>query len=227
MKKHYVPKTINISKIVVDPFNPPARTADKTKLRELSSDIKKNGLLDEIKVRKPFKDEKKGCYYVFDGHRRLQALKVLKATKIDCFVYTLANKEEAERMYNSINSTSMKMTSAQYAYRWLMGCTIPKKHMQDIDLLSNWFGSKGEKFKQEVGKYCVSSASPVHHILTTRSYVEFFRKKQDPDIPGVKQILNASFKDPVFRTWRNVLFGRQAEQPISKKQVLERIYGAK
>ena len=231
MKRHYVPKTISISKIVVDTLNPPARTADKTKLKELSSDIKKNGLLDELKVRTPFKGETKGYYYLFDGHRRLQAMKLLKANKVDCFVYTLENREEAERIYNSINSTSMKMTSAQYAYRWLMGCTIPKKHMQDIDLLSNWFGSKGEKFAKSVEKYCVGSASPRQHVLVIQTYLDYFRHKKAQlngyDVPKPTSILRASFKDPIFRTWKNTLWGKVAEKPIDLNQIIERIDGAK
>jgi len=235
MKKHYVAKTIDVGKIVVDPFNPPRRIANKSKLYELSADIKRNGLLDEIKVRMPFKGERKGYYYVFDGHRRLKAMKMLKATKIDCFVYTLEDKEEAERVYNSINSTSMKMSSAQYAYRWLMGCTIPKKHMNDIELLAGWFGGKKETFRQQVRNYCIGNTSPRQHVLTTQAYLDYFFRKNKKakliprtyDVPTPKDILKTSFKDSTFRTWKSSLWGRSAERPINPDQIIERINDAK
>ena len=225
MKRHYVSKEINISQIVVDPYNPPIRTENKKKLQELARDIKKNGLLDEIKVRKPFKDEEKGKYYVFDGHRRLQAIKILRSTHIDCFVYTLKNKEEAENIYNSINSNSMKMDSSQYAWRWLKGCAVPEKHLRDLDLLANWFGSNGERFKKNVMLYCTKNASPRAHVLTVNSYLEYFRRNEGDNDPSHKQIVEASFKNPIVRAWKNYLLGKKEEKPLDRDRIISQILG--
>jgi len=232
MKKHYVPKKIDISKIIVDPFNPPRRLK-RIELRALANDIKENGLLDELKVRKPFKGEKKGYYYLFEGHRRLQALKMLKETKADCFVYTLENKEEAERIYNSINSTSMKMDSAQYAWRWVNGCTIPQKHLNDIIKLADWFGNckqqtiKDKKFKKQIKDHC-TGISPRAHVLVVESFLKYLNTYTGNNSnPSNKKILNASFKDHVIRSWKNSLMGKKAEKPISRKRVIERINSIK
>lgn len=223
MKKHYDSKKINISKIIVDPFNPPIRTENKFKIQELSRDIGKNGLLDEIKVRKPFKNEKKGYYYVFDGHRRLQAIKMLREDSIDCCVYTLKNKAEAESIYNSINSLSMKMDSSQYAWRWLKGCTIPEKHLRDLDLLANWFGSKGERFKKNIMLYCTKNASPRSHVLTVNSYLEYFRRNEGDNDPSHKQIVEASFKNPIIRAWKNYLLGKKEKKPLDRDRIISQI----
>ena len=225
MKKHHDSKKIDISKIIVDPFNPPIRTENKFKIQELSRDIRKNGLLDEIKVRKPFKSEKKGHYYVFDGHRRLQAIKELRENSIDCSVYTLKNKAEAESIYNSINTLSMKMDSSQYAWRWLKGCTIPQKHLTDIKILSNWFGSCGDKFKKHVMLYCTKTASPRQHNLTVATYLEYFKRNEGEDDPSHKQILEASFKNPTVRSWKNFLFGKKEQKPLTRKRIIDQILG--
>ena len=231
MKRHYKAREIDMSKIVVDPFNPPERLK-RIELRALANDIKENGLLDELKVRKPFKGEKKGYYYLFEGHRRLQALKMLKETKADCFVYTLENKEEAERIYNSINSTSMKMDSAQYAWRWVNGCTIPQKHLNDIIKLADWFGNckqqtiKDKKFKKQIKDHC-TGISPRAHVLVVESLLKYLNTHPGNDDPSKKKILNASFKDHVIRSWKNSLMGKKAEKPISRKRVIERINSIK
>ncbi len=103
--------------------------------------------------------------------------------------------------------------------------------MQDIDLLSNWFGDKGEKFAKSVEKYCIGLTSPRQHVLVTQTYLDYFRHKKAQlngyDVPKPKSILRASFKDPVFRNWKSTLWGKVAEKPIDLNQIIERIDGAK
>jgi len=97
---------IEISKIKPNPDN--ARKLFK-EIEKLAEDIKQNGLINKILVRRV-----NNHYEIVQGERRFKALKLLRHNKIDCEVRELT-KEEAQRISLSENIQREDLTPIELA----------------------------------------------------------------------------------------------------------------
>jgi len=149
--------TIRLDKIKLDPGQP-RKKFDQTKIKELSSSIKEEGLQQPILV-KPDKDyNKTGKVVLVAGERRLRAVKLLKWKKIeaiivfgkaDTFAMSLVENmarqdlnpiEEAEALqklitekkYGLIQTANLIGRSQTYVQQRLTLLTLPKEIQQMI-----------------------------------------------------------------------------------------------
>lgn len=82
---------INITKIIPNPYQP-RRVFDEEKLKELSSSIKRSGLLTPIVVKETAADK----FYIIAGERRYRAMKIAKFTKINAIKINVSDRKMQE-----------------------------------------------------------------------------------------------------------------------------------
>ena len=106
-------------------FNPSERAEN---IKRLKKSILKYGIMQPILATQNFK--------VVDGHRRIAVAKELNLETIPVIRYNGKTEELHSELFETINTTSMKLNSAQQLKVWLKGGAIDKSTEKSItDLL--------------------------------------------------------------------------------------------
>tara|TARA_R100000808_G_C2152311_1_gene161658 strand:- start:1475 stop:2170 length:696 start_codon:yes stop_codon:yes gene_type:complete len=138
--KHRVMEASKIKKL---PTQPPMRCEDNTKLRSLTENIAKNGLLNPLLIASD--------NVLIDGHRRLAALTSLGVKKVDVIQHNSNSAELKDAYFVAAAKDTMQINSNQYLWRYMNNASIPNYVLGRIKLLEEWMGKK----------YCKDVAFPL------------------------------------------------------------------
>lgn len=108
-------------------LNPPVRIKANAKLQQLMKSIEKLGIIQPLSI-----TDKN---IVVDGNRRLACAKLLKLKTVPCIVREFATKREMDELFESINTSMMKINSKQEVYIYERGGIISAKTLREIELI--------------------------------------------------------------------------------------------
>ena len=152
-----------ISKIKKSKFNPTIRT-DKNcyRYKALRTNIKANGLIVPVVLSKNL--------VVIDGHRRLSCLKDLGIRKVNAIVHETVTNRNYDKMFVAANESSMTITPAQEAERYLAGALVSKSTANIIAELEKIGG------RSFIKRIVADRKSPVTYFIALRQFQNYTKQ---------------------------------------------------
>lgn len=144
-------------------YNPPLRTSEK-QLKQLKESIKLNGILAPVLI-----DSKNN---IIDGHRRVSCAKSLNLI-VPCIV--IDSSLSSEEQFETINSTSKKISTKDLIYIYLNGGTVPKNQLEKIKEIESLIG------KTNLESFGDNNASP-RILKEAKGLASYCKKKNDVDM---------------------------------------------
>lgn len=106
-------KRFPVSQLISNEVQPPWRVEGKMSMNSLVDSIRERGLLNPI-----FIASVKDKLLVIDGHRRLNAIKLLGHTTVTCRVVEAASEAEAGVLFAKIDGETLKMSGKDRLFGW-------------------------------------------------------------------------------------------------------------
>lgn len=106
---------VPINTIATTPYNPPSRTKDGAKLRELAESVKEYGVIQPILIT----DDRD----LVDGNRRLAAARMVGLEKIECLILPIT--VDRDKVFGVVNTTSEKINRSGWLYACHYGMRQP------------------------------------------------------------------------------------------------------
>ena len=237
-------KLVNITDIVMTPFNPSSRTEEQD-LKKLKADIAVNGI-----VSPPVCEIKNDKYHLADGNRRITCLKLLNYKKVPIIVRE--SSQSVAQVFASANGFTKSISSANQLEIWskennAVNNTYQKKFANLTDefsleflqteLIDRKLPPSRINLAMAVAKYIGdNSTERVKSVLTwmtkynlNNSVNMWIRNKMNPlhvkycllkDIEFVSQVMMGIGEEEIQKKL-NEEFGTQSEEDVSLDDLLE------
>lgn len=171
-------------------------------LRQLSESIRSNGLLQPISVR-----EKDGNYEVIDGHRRVEAHKILGLTEIKALVNNVSDKEaQVISVISNIQRENLSNIERAIAFRKILDQSIFKDKRE----LSKAIG-KDETYVGDLLNVLNMDKRIIEDVATNKTtndvrLLRAIRKVEDVNLSGESE-----------KQWE--LYNRFKKENLSRKEI--------
>ena len=110
------------------------RCNDNVKMRHLSENIAKNGLLSPVVIASDG--------VLIDGHRRVKACKALGMKELPAIKHNSNSAQYKDAYFVAAAQDTMQINSNQFLWRYMKKAEIPDYVLTRIKLLEEWLGKK-------------------------------------------------------------------------------------